>query len=89
VDEVSRLRERKFKEVTVVYDGPPPALERLEGAEVTWQQEGRMTFRVRSEIEPLLAALQECNLRDLSITEPSLEEVFLDYFTGASAGDSA
>ncbi len=85
VDRVETLRERKYKEVTVVYDGSPPNLEGLEGLQVTWQHEGRMTFRVKGDVNALLARLAGQRLADVTISEPSLEEVFLDYYRGAPA----
>jgi ABC-2 type transport system ATP-binding protein len=49
---------------------------------MVWGHEGRLTFRVRGDIGKLLARLQSCVIEDLTITEPSLEEVFLDYYRG-------
>jgi ABC-2 type transport system ATP-binding protein len=40
-----------------------------------------MTARVRGDAHALLQALAAApNIADISITEPSLEEVFLDYY---------
>ena len=80
LDRVENLRGRKYKEVTIAYAGEPPNLEGLEDVEVLWRQDGRMAFRVRGDINVLLARLGECSLQDLTIAEPSLEEVFLDYY---------
>ena len=82
-DRVEALRERKYKEVTVAFTGEPPALEGLDGLQIVWQHEKRLTFRVRGDIALLLARLSECRIDDLTITEPSLEEVFLDYYRGS------
>jgi ABC-2 type transport system ATP-binding protein len=45
-----------------------------------WRHEDRLTFRVRGDIGLLLSRLAACQIEDLTITEPSLEEVFLDYY---------
>jgi ABC-2 type transport system ATP-binding protein len=81
-DKVERLREQKYKEVMLAYSGPPPDLEGLDGIQMVWKHEGRLTFRVRGDIGRLLALLQGCAIEDLTISEPSLEEVFLDYYRG-------
>ncbi len=83
MDRVERLRERKYKEVTIVYQGAPPNLEGLDGVEIIWRHDGRMTFRMRADISLLLARLRECKVEDLTVAEPSLEEVFLDYYRAA------
>lgn len=84
-DRVEALREQKYKEVTLAFSGDAPDLEGLDGLEVVWRHENRMTFRVRGEIGVLLTRLSRCGIEDLTITEPSLEEVFLDYYRGAGA----
>lgn len=80
LDRVEKLRERKYKEVTITYEGAPPNLDGLEDVQVIWRHDGRMTFRVRGDVNALLAALRERRLEDVTITEPSLEEVFLEYY---------
>jgi ABC-2 type transport system ATP-binding protein len=86
---VEKLREQKHKEVTISYDGTPPSLNGLPDAEVIWQHEGRMTFRARGDTNGLLAFLSNCSLTDVSISEPSLEEVFLDYYRGEDTVEDA
>ena len=52
----------------------PPALEGVRGVQA---QENMVSFLYQGEISPLLAALVSLPLTDLSIAEPSLEELFL------------
>jgi ABC-2 type transport system ATP-binding protein len=85
LDRVESLRERKYKEVTLVHAGPPPNLEGLDDVEIVWRQDGRMTFRVRGDLSVLLARLSECAVQDVTIEEPSLEEVFLDFYREGAA----
>jgi ABC-2 type transport system ATP-binding protein len=80
VDTVESLRGRKYREVSVAFSGEPPSLDGLADVEVIWKHENRMRFRVRAEPAQLLHALAGTNITDLTITEPSLEEVFLDYY---------
>lgn len=81
-DRVEALREQKYKEVTVAFTGEPPVLEGLDGLQIVWSHENRMTFRVRGDVRLLLTRLSESQIEDLTITEPTLEEVFLDYYRG-------
>ena len=43
-----------------------------------------MRFFYRGEMEKLIGALQGLPIRDLTITEPDLEEVFLHFYEGES-----
>lgn len=85
LDRVETLRSRKYKEVTLVHAGPPPNLEGIEDVEVVWRRNDRMTFRVRGDLTVLLSRLAACSVQDISIEEPSLEEVFLDFYRGEAA----
>lgn len=77
---VEELRSQKYREVTVAYSGDPPSLDLLGEFEVVWQHGNRMTFRVRADASKLLQALAGANLTDVTITEPTLEEVFLGFY---------
>jgi ABC-2 type transport system ATP-binding protein len=77
---VEELRAQKYREVTLAFVGEPPALQGLGDVEVVWRHENRMTLRVRAEPGTLLRALAALDLTDVTITEPTLEEVFLDYY---------
>jgi ABC-2 type transport system ATP-binding protein len=80
VSTVEDLRAQKYREVTVSFDGDPPRLDEIGDTEVVWSHEGRMTFRVRGDAGRLLQVLAAAAITDVTITEPSLEEVFLDYY---------
>jgi ABC-2 type transport system ATP-binding protein len=81
-DSVENLRGRKYKEVTVTYAGDPPNLEGIGEVEIIWQHQHRITFRVRGDVSVLLRRLSESRIEDVIISEPSLEEVFLDFYRG-------
>jgi ABC-2 type transport system ATP-binding protein len=84
-DSVENLRGRKYKEVTVTYPGEPPDLEGIGAVEIVWQHQNRITFRVRGDVSALLRRLGESAIEDVIISEPSLEEVFLDFYREAQA----
>jgi ABC-2 type transport system ATP-binding protein len=81
-DSVENLRGRKYKEVTVTYPVDPPNLEGIGEVEIVWQHQNRITFRVRGDVSALLRRLGESAIEDVIISEPSLEEVFLDFYRG-------
>lgn len=85
LNSVDALRSQKYREVTVTFDGDPPRLSDIGDVDIVWEHENRLTFRVRGEARRILEALAAANVTDVTITEPSLEEVFLDYYRG---GDS-
>ena len=80
LDTVEALREEKFREVTVDFDGEAPSFEGVGDYEVISQEARRMVVRVRGDAQALLSALAAAQITDVSITEPSLEEVFLDFY---------
>ncbi|HEY5638696.1 MAG TPA: ABC transporter ATP-binding protein, partial [Dehalococcoidia bacterium] len=80
LDTVEALREEKFRQVTVEFDGEAPSFEGVGDYEVIWQEPQRMVVRVRGDARALLSALSAAHVTDVSITEPTLEEVFLDYY---------
>jgi ABC-2 type transport system ATP-binding protein len=82
---VDALRAQKYREVTVAFEGDPPTLSQIGEVDIVWQHENRITFRVRGETRLLLRALAAANVTDVTITEPSLEEVFLDYYRNGSS----
>jgi ABC-2 type transport system ATP-binding protein len=79
---VASLRSQKYREVTITFVGDPPDLRGIGEVEIVWQHENRLTFRVRGEASKLLEALAAAEVTDVTIAEPSLEEVFLDYYRG-------
>lgn len=79
-ESVENLRGRKFKEMTVTYASDPPSLEGIGEVEIIWQHQNRITFRVRGDLTVLMRRLSESAIEDVIISEPSLEEVFLDFY---------
>jgi ABC-2 type transport system ATP-binding protein len=82
LDSIAALRGQKYKNYTLVYAGAPPDLEGLDELEILWQREQRMAFRARVDVNEILVRLSKSVIEDLTIEEPSLEDVFLDYYRG-------
>ncbi|MEV4281457.1 ABC transporter ATP-binding protein [Actinoplanes xinjiangensis] len=83
---IDRLRGLHRSEVTVVYRGAAPGLSAVPGVEtVEATGEGRLRFTLTGSPAPALRALAAADVTALTVREPSLEEIFLDFYgTGAA-----
>jgi ABC-2 type transport system ATP-binding protein len=82
---VAGLRRLHRADVTVAYTGPAPDLAAVPGvdnAETTG--EGRLRFALTGPPGPVLKLLATTDVTELTIREPSLEEIFLDYYGEAA-----
>jgi ABC-2 type transport system ATP-binding protein len=86
VERVETLRQRRVRQMEVVFAGAAP----LDGVSlpgvVSTAQDGR-TWRlvVRGDINPLLRELARHDIEDLVFEQAHLEDVFLDYYRGEGA----
>jgi ABC-2 type transport system ATP-binding protein len=83
---IDQLRGLHRAEVTVSYTGaPPPDLDTIPGVDAIEQTGvGRLRFSLIGPPAPALRALAAAEVTALAIREPSLEEIFLDFY-GAEA----
>jgi ABC-2 type transport system ATP-binding protein len=78
---VSELRRRHRADVTVTYTGAAPELATLPGVDAVESiVEGQLRFALTGPPGPVLHALAAADIASLAIREPSLEEIFLDYY---------
>ncbi|WP_433113447.1 ABC transporter ATP-binding protein [Micromonospora sp. CA-246542] len=85
VSRISDLRDLHRAEVTIAYTGTAPDLSVIPGVEaVEPAGERRLRFTLSGEPGPALRALAAAEVTALNMREPSLEEIFLDYY-GAEA----
>jgi ABC-2 type transport system ATP-binding protein len=79
---LDHLRGLHRAEVTVSYTGtPPPGLETVPGVDTIEQVgQGRLRFSLTGRPAPALRALAASDVTALAIREPTLEEIFLDYY---------
>jgi ABC-2 type transport system ATP-binding protein len=80
LEEVGVLGARRRRTVEVRFDGPPPALDGVEGVSELEVEDGRLACRLDGDVGPFLAALSGTATRDLRIEPASLEEAFLEYY---------
>ncbi|WBB73915.1 ABC transporter ATP-binding protein [Micromonospora sp. WMMD1128] len=81
---VGGLRRLHRTEVTAGFTGPAPDLRDVAGVEIVAQDSRMLRFTMTGPPAPALSALAAADLTALTVREPSLEEIFLDYY-GESA----
>ena len=78
------LRRLQRSEVVVDLSRPAPELGRLKGlpevADLRWQSDLRLSLALNGPPGPVLRALGEADVARIDVREPSLEEIFLDYY---------
>jgi ABC-2 type transport system ATP-binding protein len=86
---LEELRRLRRSEVTVDLASPAPGLERLADlpgvADVRWTSPLQVTLALTGPPGAVLRALGEADVLRLDVREPTLEEIFLDYYGQAAA----
>ena len=77
---LAELRHLSTQTVEVTFDGPPPAIDGLDGIESFPAGGNTLRFEVAGPIRPLLEALAGTPVVSLASREPSLEEIFLHHY---------
>lgn len=77
-DTVETLSQSSARRVTVTGISSPLSLEGM--ADVTHHQD-TLSFLYNGDINKLIATLNECTIKDISISEPDVEELFMHFYT--------
>ncbi|MDW3846290.1 ABC transporter ATP-binding protein [Micromonospora sp. BRA006-A] len=77
---VPQLRRLHRNEVTVRFTGSAPDLAGVPGVETVEEGEGLLRFTLAGPPAAALRALSGAEISTLTVREPSLEEIFLDYY---------
>ena len=82
VEDVADLIGRAYRHVTIEFAGPVDESEfrRLAGVSELVAADSRITFKVEGDLDPVVKAAARHAVRDLEVTRPTLEEVFLTYY---------
>src|SRR5262249_22336853 len=92
IEEIERLRERAGQVVIVEFaDGAPEdELRSIPGVqEVQRQKSGAYHLKLAGSIDPVVKVLARHTIRRLDVEEAPLEDVFLKFYTGETAGEPA
>jgi ABC-2 type transport system ATP-binding protein len=79
---LDELRHLGAQTVEITFAGPAPDLDGLPGVSVHRAGSNALRCEVAGSVGPLVAALAEHPVVALSSREPSLEEIFLEHYTG-------
>ncbi len=84
VERIAELKQVRFRWMTLkVADGADPArFEALDGVSDVTAEDGTLRFRVTGDLDPVIKAAAQYHVIDLTYVEPSLEEIFLEYYGG-------
>ena len=84
VQRIADLKQVRFRWMTLkVADGADPAaFEALEGVSDVTSYNSSIRFRVTGELDPVIKTAAKYHVIDLQYEEPSLEEIFLEYYGG-------
>jgi ABC-2 type transport system ATP-binding protein len=82
VDEVQAMRGRAYRHVTVRFTHPVTVaeLDGVPGVEDVSADDATLHFRVLGDLDPVIKALAAHRVRDLEVTRPTLEELFLTFY---------
>ncbi len=85
VDTVEGLRRSRLKDVRLHYAGEAPDFEAVSGVRDLVRKGEQVSFRIAGDPGPLFRLLGESPPVDVTIAEPSLEEVFRTYYGGETS----
>lgn len=80
VNEVEALRQNRVKRLSVSFVSPVPDVSGWPGVSEVTADNGRVRFAYHGQVAPLLKLLTEQNVADLTVNDPSLEEVFRAFY---------
>jgi len=82
VERVSELVGKSYRHVSLAFAEPTDAagFAALPGVSDVSSQDGRISFEVAGELDPVIKAAARHSVRDMQIAHPTLEEVFLTYY---------
>lgn len=84
VENIADLKSRALRRLELVFDGPVPvnAFENLPGVQDVSVDDGRMRCTVVGSLDALVKAAAQYTVTNIRSEEPSLEEIFLNFYAG-------
>lgn len=80
ISDIRALQQNNYKKVRVAAEGLSPAAFALPGVTNVQAEEGAVQFLFKGDINAVLHKLQQFQVSDVTIEEPTLEEIFMHYY---------
>lgn len=86
IESVGEMKGRAYRKVRLTLDAEAQAsdFESLPGVDAVSADGDTVSFRVLGDLNPVVEAIARFKIKDLEVTAPSLEELFLQYYDGAA-----
>jgi ABC-2 type transport system ATP-binding protein len=87
VEDVAEMRGRSYHRVTIEFADPvdPSELASIPGVTDLRADGGRLSFRVRGDLDAVVKAAARHKVLDMELVEPTLEEMFLTFYADEAA----
>lgn len=80
VADIKTLRENNYKKVSIIGDGINPEIFNLKGVTKLTKNDGEIRFFYKGDINRVIQVISTVKARDVSLQEPTLEEIFMHYY---------
>ena len=80
IEKIKKLKSRKRRVAKIKFKNEAPSKFNLQGATIIANKNNEVLLSLDHDINPLIKMLSNYEVEDLSIEEPSLEDIFLDYY---------
>ncbi len=80
ISDIRTLQQNNYKKVRVVADGLDPAIFNLPGVTNLQSEDNTVHFFFKGDINAVLHKIAPLQVSDVSIEEPTLEEIFMHYY---------
>jgi ABC-2 type transport system ATP-binding protein len=80
ISDIRTLQKNNYKKVRVTAEGLKPADVKLSGVTNVQSDNGTVSFFFKGDINAVLKKLGGLKLEDVTIEEPTLEEIFMHYY---------
>lgn len=87
VEKVAELTGRAYRHVSLEFDTPadPSEFGQLPGVSELVAAGNRISFKVEGDLDPVVKAAARHTVRDVEVAQPTLEEIFLTYYSADGA----
>jgi ABC-2 type transport system ATP-binding protein len=80
ISDIRTLQQNNYKKIRVTAQEPVPALESLPGVSTLQTENGTASFFFKGDINQVLKIIGTVQVADVTIEEPTLEEIFMHYY---------